>query len=335
MYPVPGMQSARRFAFSAIPAALASAVFCLLLALPTAAAPQDSPDAGPVAALNAVLVSSCRQDEVAFAHYLTQDNADAFHKLTPSQRTSFLQRFSLQSEKGHPIISTADKNHTVLRCEAPGASSEFRFGEPSLHDNLAFIPVDVPGRGVTRFGFIRQSGNWCLLSLGLLLIDIPELIQQWAEQDLEDREDTVAKTLQALALAIRTYRRAYGNLPESLAQMGPPPASGASPDAADLVDEDLAAGHRDGYQYRYRILPAPDGALPGFELAATPETYRESGKRSFFLDALGDLHAADHRGTVALAEDPVIASVPPEEKSGTRSEPAPSLPEKPGPTHQQ
>ena len=43
-----------------------------------------------------------------------------------------------------------------------------------------------------------------------------------------------------------------------------------------------------------------------FELAATPDDYGKTGRRSFFLDVEGKIHAADRHGSVAAAEDPLL-----------------------------
>ncbi len=98
----------------------------------------------------------------------------------------------------------------------------------------------------------------------------------------------------------------WGKLPESLAQLGPAPPDQISPEQASLVNEHLAAGSQRGYSYRYRIVPAPDGGETAFELAAAPEDYGKTGRRSFFLDTKGKVHAADKHGAVATSDDPPI-----------------------------
>ena len=109
----------------------------------------------------------------------------------------------------------------------------------------------------------------------------PQLVDQWAQQDIAAREDAAARTLVALADAIRAYQQSFGQLPESLEQLGPAPPEGASPDHADLIGGDLAAGSRNNYQYRYQIVTPADGGAPQFELSAVPEKYGDKGKRSF------------------------------------------------------
>jgi hypothetical protein len=205
------------------------------------------------------------------------------------------------------LSSTDAQNHAVLRCQSSSATAEFHFGDARTKENLSFIPIQEAGGKSTEFGLVRESGGWRIISLGLLLFDIPQLSKQWAQQDLEAREAAVVKTILALADAIGTYQRAFGKLPESLAQMGPAPREGASPDAANLINENLAAGNSAGYRYRYRIAPAADGAESQFELAASPADYGKTGKRSFFRDTHGKIHAADHQGAVASEADPAIA----------------------------
>jgi len=265
-------------------------------------------EADPAAALTSALVAACRQNETQFAPYLTAENAVAFRALPESRRADFLRRFSLLDSPGRALVSNDAQNRSVVRCEASGASIEFRFGAERVHENLAFIPVRVADNRSTEFGLVREGGGWKVLSLGLLLINVSELTKQWAEQDLQAREAAAIKTLLALADAIGTYRRAFEKLPESLEQLGPAPKEGISPDAANLVDAQLAAGTHVGYRFRYRIVPAPEGSESKFELAASPVEYGKTGQRSFFLDAEGKLHGADHQGAVATADDPVISS---------------------------
>jgi len=155
---------------------------------------------------------------------------------------------------------------------------------------------------------VREGGEWRLLSLGLLLLNIPQLSRQWAEDDLAAREESAISALRDLAAALESYRRAYGKLPESLAQLGPAPKGEISADQASLVDEHLAAGHDGAYQFRYRIVSRAGEDSAVFELVAIPDAYSKTGRRSFLLDTAGKLHAADKAGAVATADDPLIPS---------------------------
>ncbi len=283
-----------------------AALLAFLLGSTLAGRAQETPPAGAMTTLTEALSAACRQDAQAFSRYLLSSSAAAFGTLPENEQRAILRRFSLTQSAGQPLLSTGANGETLLRCESPGQTSEFRFGAPRAEDSLVFIPVEVTGVEKTEFGLVRQASGWRLLSLGLLLIDIPQLEKRWAEQDLGARERAAIQDLSQLADAIKTYEKAFGKLPETLSELGPAPPNQVSPEAAELVDKNLAAGEKDGYRFRYRILPQPGGAPAGFELAATPAEYGKTGRRSFFLDAAGKLHGADKGGAVANEDDPVI-----------------------------
>jgi hypothetical protein len=269
-------------------------------------AAQERQDSGPAAALSAALTAACRADQDHFANYLTRDNASAFRALPEDQRVAFLARFSLTSEAGKTLVSTDPQNHTVLRCEAPQVTVEFRFGDARASENLAFIPVTVAASEQAEFGLVRESGGWRLLSLGLVLLDIPQLSKQWARTRESSQEESALASLGALREAVETYRLSFGKLPESLAQLGPAPKDEISPEQASLVNEHLASGTEGGYHFRYRIVPAAEQTDEKFELAATPDDYGKTGRRSFFLDTDAKVHAADRHGSVGGPDDPLI-----------------------------
>jgi hypothetical protein len=275
----------------------------------------------PSQALGDALTAACRQDQTAFASHLTSDNAQAYRALPEEQRLAMLRRFALLEDTGKPLLSALD-GHTVVRCEASGMTSEIRFGPTEVRENLAFIAVTVPPGGPNqvesqsvRFGLVRESGEWKVLSVGLLLLDIPALARQWEAGDLQSRERSIANALRTIARALKSYQTAYGKLPEGLDQLGPPEQGGISPENAGLLDPVLAAGAGGGYEFRYSIVPAGGedeserDKAAGFALAATPVKYGKDGRLSFFLDASGTLRSADKNGAAATSDDPRDASV--------------------------
>jgi type II secretory pathway pseudopilin PulG len=286
-------------------AILAALIAATLVCAPASRA-QDGKETEPVAALAAALDAACRANQQQFVNYLTADNAAAYAKLSSDQKTQFMERFSLSDQPGRPLISADDRNHTVLRCVAPAGTAEFRFGDARVHENLAFIPVAAVNSQETVFGLVRENGGWRLLSLGLVMLDIPQLTKQWAEGDLLAREDAAIANLRGIADAVQAYRTAWGKLPQALAQMGPAPKEEISPEQAALLSDKLAAGSSGGYLFRYRVVGAAEEDSPKFEVSAVPEDYGKTGKRSFLLDAEGKIHAEDHRGAIATAEDDTI-----------------------------
>ncbi len=299
-------------------AALAAA----LLLFGVAARAQETKPEGPAGALASAMVAACRQSETEFARYLTAENGVTFRKLTASQRIALMKRFSLLDNPGRPLLSNDAQGHNVLRCETPPLTTEMRFGPTRLEENLAFTPIEVrvpeDARGTreggetgrrAEFGMVQEGGNWKLLSVGLLLLNLRELSQQWATSELEANEREAIAALRKIADAIGTYRRAFGKLPETLTQLGPTPKEGISPEAAGLLDAELAAGKKGGYEFRYGVAQAQGaGSEPGFEIAATPAEYGRTGLRSFFLDSSGTLRGGDKHGAPSTASDPRIES---------------------------
>jgi hypothetical protein len=300
-----------RLRFGGMGTAAALLLFAAATAtMPATAGAQESGDAAadPATALADTLVAACRARETDFASHLTAANAAAFRALPATQRSELMKRLSLSDDPGKPLLSADAEKHIVLRCRAANNTVEYRFGTTRVQENLAFIPVAVVNSQQADFGMVREGSSWRLLSLGLVLFDVPQLAKQWAAADLATQEDTAIADLRALGEAIQTYRRAFGKLPESLAQLGPAPKDQISPEQAALVPADMAAGKHDGYIFRYRISPDADGNDNNFELAATPEAYPKPGKRSFFLDTTGKVHGDDKHGKVATVDDPLIAS---------------------------
>jgi len=306
---------------------IASAIVLLVLSLTTPrvraqapAGPAPPAQAGDAAnSLASLLSAACREDSTDFAARLTADSALAFRALPAEKRNALMQRIVQLEAPGKPLLSSSTDGNLILRCGTPVITIEMRFGATQLRENLAFIPIDIPspGEGVRsiRFGMVREAGDWKLLSVGLLLLDIPALEEQWNKSDLEAKEETAIDDLRDLARALDTYRNAFGALPDSLSQLGPAPRGGISPDAANLVDAELAAGSKDGYTFRYRIVPAAGAETPEdankkaqYEVAATPYDYGKTGKRSFFLDSSGVLRGADRHGEVASSDDPRVDS---------------------------
>jgi hypothetical protein len=297
------MQTVLNFLIRAVAALSLALLF--FGALPVHAQETGEPDSA--AALSDALAAACRADQTQFSAFLAGDNPAAFRALPATQRSEFIKRISLSDLPGKPLISSDGNGHVVLHCRAPNATVEYRFGAPRVRENLAFITVQVVDSEETEFGLIREKAGWKLLSLGLVLFDIPQLSKQWAQADLQASEEATVATLRSLSEAVQTYFRAFGKLPEYLAELGPAPKDQISPEQASLISAELAKGATGGYEYRYRIVPDISGNDTAFELAATPKPYGTAGRRSFFLDATGKVHGDDKHGAVATAEDPLIA----------------------------
>jgi hypothetical protein len=280
----------------------------------TTSAAAKVPDA-PTAALRDALSAACSQSEQSFSKFLTSRNADTFSRLTPSARVALMKRFVLLNEPGKASLLPTGSGRPSIRCDTPAGAAELQIGGAEISDNLAFLAVEVreatdtTGASAIRvqMGLVREENDWKLLSVGLVLLDLPALAFEWDAAEMESTERAAINGLRKIAEAVESYRRTYSRLPESLAKLGPPPRGSAGPDAAGLLDADLASGIRTGYKFRYVISGGSSlGAPAKYEVAATPETYGRTGRRSFFRDTNGSLHGADRQGAVGSEVDPHI-----------------------------
>ena len=270
---------------------------------------------GPTAALKAVLSAACSQNQTEFVRFLTARNREAFSRMTPLARVALMKRFVLLNEPGRPTASANPAGRPILRCQTPDVTTEMQIGGVELRDNIAFLPMelrsaaDSTGANVHQItmGLVREDGEWKLLSLGLLLLDLPALEVEWDAAEMESTERDAIEALKKVSAAVETYRNKYLRLPESLANLGPPLHGAANGEAAGFLDSDLANGMKNGYAVRYVIVGASTlGAPAKYELAATPLQYGRTGRRSFFRDSNGAVHAADRRGAVGSEADPKV-----------------------------
>lgn len=268
---------------------------------------------GPLAALRDVLTAACSQSQNDFSRFLTARNKESFSRMAPAARVAFMKRFVLLNEPGKPSVTSNPSGRPIVRCDTPAGAAEIQIGGADTRDNVAYMPVelrdatDSSGASAIQvnMGLVRENGEWKILSLGLVLLDLPSLELEWDSAEADKNEETAIESLKDIAEAVETYRRKFTRLPESLSSLGPPLRGPATAEAAGLVAGDLAAGMKNGYSFRYVIVGASGlGAPAKFELAATPLTYGRTGHRSFFRDATGTLRGADRQGAVGTSSDP-------------------------------
>ena len=269
----------------------------------------------PATVLGAVMMAACSQSSTDFAHTLTARNVDAFSRLTPAARATLLKRFVLLDKPGNPKSSVDSRGNIAVRCITPDITTEMIIGNAEVRENLAYVPLTVQDASDTSgenahqivIGMVRENGQWKLLSLGLLMLDLPTLGEEWDRAEIKVNEQAALGDLKKLIDAIETYRKTYTRLPESLSVLGPVPQAQAKSDKAGLVDQELAEGKKDGYVFRYVIVGANSSGAPAkYEIAAMPAEYGRSGLRSFFYDLNGVTHAADHHGAVGSSGDPKV-----------------------------
>ena len=236
-------------------------------------------------------------------------------RLTPAAQVTLLKRFVLLDSAGTPNAEVDGNGNVTVTCSTEQVTTQMQIGKAEVRDNLAYLPLVVKDASDTTearsrqvlMGLVRENGQWKLLSLGLLLLDLPSLGEEWDRAEIQNNEKLAVASMKELATAVEKYRVTYTRLPESLTVLGPPSKGAATIGEAGLISADLAAGRKDGYAFRYVIVGANNSGAPAkYELAAIPVAYGRTGTLSYFRDASGTLHGGDHKGAVGTVTDPKL-----------------------------
>lgn len=118
---------------------------------------------------------------------------------------------------------------------------------------------------------------------------------------IRHNEAGAIRTLQTLLSAQATYQATTGNGDYgTIEELG----------KEKLIDYVLAEGHRYGYLFRVRREKFSPESQASFEIVAVPRSYRRTGRRSFYMNETGVIHAADKNGAEANLGDDLIVIDP-------------------------
>jgi len=133
-----------------------------------------------------------------------------------------------------------------------------------------------------------------LIVVAIILIIAAIAIPNLLRARITANETSAVGSVRAINTATVQYSSTYGNgFPPSLASLGP--ATPATCNAADLIDQVLAAGQKSGYNFAYApgapvaIVPPGCGAAGAvsYDINGTPITVGTTGQRSFCTDQSG------------------------------------------------
>jgi len=149
----------------------------------------------------------------------------------------------------------------------------------------------------------RRRRGFSLIEL-LIVIAIILIIVTFAIPKLQRARMSAQET--AAIVAIRTihtaqvqYYSQFGRYATTLTELGPPTSGNANAAAADMIDATLAAGTKQGYKFTLA------GLQGGYTISAIPETFGNSGSRTFFSDQSMAVH--EHYGPeAATLQDPIM-----------------------------
>ena len=75
---------------------------------------------------------------------------------------------------------------------------------------------------------------------------------------------------------------------------------------AELIDAVLASSKKYGYLFVIQTTARTDTSGARYFITATPQSYRKTGRKSFYIDETGVMRGADKNGASADADDPPI-----------------------------
>jgi type IV pilus assembly protein PilA len=159
------------------------------------------------------------------------------------------------------------------------------------------------GRGLAMTGLVLGYGGVLLIPFILIVaaIAIPNLLRS----RMAANEASAVGSVRVIETAAITYNANYFNgFPPSLEALGGESNQPASCDHAQLIDQRLASGQKNGYDFSYDATyasgaviakPRAAGAAKGcsmaggvgYEIHADPITRGSTGQRSFFADETG------------------------------------------------
>jgi len=134
----------------------------------------------------------------------------------------------------------------------------------------------------------------------LMLIAIPTV----GSLKKKANDMSAVKSLQTIQQAEETYDSTYGanGFSCSLSALGGDPSAGApSPQAAQLIQPDLASGYKSGYVFTIsncvKVTNGGTDHVNGFTLTAVPQSVGKSGDRAFCTDQFGTIKVDPAGGT--------------------------------------
>jgi type IV pilus assembly protein PilA len=136
-----------------------------------------------------------------------------------------------------------------------------------------------------------------LIVIAIILIIITIALPRLSRARMYTQETAAIAAIRAIHTAQVTYYSQFNKYATSLAELGPPASGAANASAADMIENSLANGKKQGYIFTVT------GNQGGYVIQAVPEFFNTSGSRTFFSDQSMTVH--EHYGPEpATAQDP-------------------------------
>ncbi|HEX4771293.1 MAG TPA: prepilin-type N-terminal cleavage/methylation domain-containing protein [Bryobacteraceae bacterium] len=122
-----------------------------------------------------------------------------------------------------------------------------------------------------------------LVVIAIILIILFFAVPQYNKARMNAQETGAIAGLKTIYQAEIQYQSEFGDFATSLAQLGPPAATGGTegPSSAGLIAGGLAGGNSSGYVFTVTQTPT------GYSVTAVPKTFNSTGRRTFYSDQSG------------------------------------------------
>jgi len=142
--------------------------------------------------------------------------------------------------------------------------------------------------GLTNGQTCRRRRGFSLIELliviAIILILATIAVPKVSQQLMSARETAAIQEIKTIHQAETQYYSTYNKYADSLTALGPPASGAAGPAAADLIPKSLSDGKIGGYVFTVT------GSATGYSVNANPETFGNSGHRTFFSDQTLAIH---------------------------------------------
>lgn len=136
-----------------------------------------------------------------------------------------------------------------------------------------------------------------LIVVAIILIIVTMAVPRFVRFRMYTQETAAIKAISTIHTAQTMYHSQFNRYASSLAELGPPASGTPNQSAAELINNDLAGGSKQGYTFTVT------GSAGGYVVIAMPVTYNGTGSRSFYSDQSMVVH--EHSGPEqATAQDP-------------------------------
>lgn len=147
-----------------------------------------------------------------------------------------------------------------------------------------------------------------LIVIAIILVILTVALPKLTTAVRGARETGAVKAITTIHTAQVQYYSNYNRFATSLQELGPPASGAAGPNAADLIERDLASGDKGGYKFTLTATPT------GYAISAVPDQYGTSGSKTYFSDQGMGIH--QHIGQEpATVNDPLIGENTPQQQS--------------------